>query len=667
MSNRTSQIAVSERGMAMVTALMALLLMTGLGLALMSSTSTEVAMSGNYRRNEKAFFAADAGVGLAREALRTELNNKILTDAATTAAGITLAPGTAFTTTQTSQLTGILTNSNLFLASGVPITNALADVNARKDANALNGNGTFSVQYTLSADGTPTVVPRSPGTINGSFWVGPPPQAIRMRYIYEIVSTGTNDVTNSNPLRAQARARERGFINVTLNVGIDGGTTTYTRAFSQYGAFFHRFSGTLANGTFRGPFHTNGRLGISSSGSVTLRDVVTQSGGNTYNYGSTTKPVNNTDWPGVDFQSSFTTVPAVPLPNNSYSQAYAVLNKTGSSGATALPTTAELTTNLRGAGNVAPTVSGSVIANGVYVPSSDSNSITGGGIYVQGNAEVELSVNASNAQVYKITQGTQTTEITVAGTDATGSTTVVRKNNGVLTSTENYTGVPMDASDPTLPPKQGVSLYVNGAITSLHGPAGVGTGSARTTAPAIANVTRVTVTAATDITITGDLKYQDPTVDATTGDPVTNYNQKTNILGVFTNNGRVNLAPSSTYTTQNLSLTLDAAIATFNETALTADSSQNTGGILYTGGSLNSSSRLLLRGSRIQSKILVIGYGSTGTGRRDVFFDERFRDGAVAPPFFPTTTLSNPAVPFTLSLGTSNVSATSNTWQRQSN
>lgn len=664
----------SEQGMAMVTALLSMMLMTGLGLALLSTTSVELTMSGNHRRNEQAFFAADAGIVIAREALRTELNNKILADATATASGITISPTTAFSSSQVDQLRQILTNNALLQQSGVPITSALAAVTARKNANALNGNGTFTVTYTLTANGAPTVITRpANSSINGATWVAPPPQAIVMSYAYQITSIGTNDVNNTNPLRAQAKASESGFITLTLNPSIGGGTVTFRRAFSQYGAFFDRFSGTLASGTFRGPFHTNGRLGLSSGASLIFKDQVTQAGGNTYNYDSSTPTVSNTDRTGVDFQSSFTTAPTVALPDNIYSQPYAVLNKTGLASGSPPPyepTQPELisaTWGLRGASNALPAVSGSTIANGVYVPSSDSASITGGGIYVQGDAEVELSVTGGGDQVYKVTQGSLTTEITVTGTNAAGTTTVVRKNNGTTTSTQSYTGVPLDATDPTQAAKQGVSLYVSGSVTALHGPTGVGSGASRTTAPAIASLTRVTVTALNDITITGDLKYQDTVIDPTTGIPVTGFAAKTNILGVFTNKGVINLNPSDTYTTQNRSLTLDAALAAFNEAALNSNSSLNTGGILFTGSGLNSSSRLLIRGSRTQSKIMGIGYGGGSSGTRDVFFDERFRDGVTAPPFFPTTLFSNPPVPFTLVLGTSGVASQSNTWERQSN
>jgi hypothetical protein len=227
----------------------------------------------------------------------------------------------------------------------------------------------------------------------------------------------------------------------------------------------------------------------------------------------------------------------------------------------------------------------------------------------------------------------------------------------------------MDKTDPNNI-KPGASLFVNGNISSLHGPAGVGSGSSRTTGPAIADKTGVTITSTGDITITGDLKYQQTVVN-TDGTLATNGMSATNVLGIFTNSGRVNLTPSSTYTTQNYNLTLDAAIATFDEAALNANPSDTTGGIYFNCScSLNSSSRLTLRGSRIQSAILYIGYGGSGAGQRNVFFDPRFANGAFAPPFFPVTQLANNSsttTTFALSLSTSNVSSESNTWQRITN
>jgi hypothetical protein len=52
----------TERGAALVTALMAMLLLSALGLALVLSTSTETMIAGNFRDGQEALYAADAGV-----------------------------------------------------------------------------------------------------------------------------------------------------------------------------------------------------------------------------------------------------------------------------------------------------------------------------------------------------------------------------------------------------------------------------------------------------------------------------------------------------------------------------------------------------------------------------------------------------------------------------
>jgi hypothetical protein len=56
MSNRNSERA------ALVTALMAMLLLSALGFALVMSTSTETMITGNFRRGQEGLYAADAGV-----------------------------------------------------------------------------------------------------------------------------------------------------------------------------------------------------------------------------------------------------------------------------------------------------------------------------------------------------------------------------------------------------------------------------------------------------------------------------------------------------------------------------------------------------------------------------------------------------------------------------
>ena len=69
----------TERGAALITALMALLLLSALGFALVMSTTTETKITGNFRGGQEALYAADAGVERVMDDLLTVPDwNKIL-------------------------------------------------------------------------------------------------------------------------------------------------------------------------------------------------------------------------------------------------------------------------------------------------------------------------------------------------------------------------------------------------------------------------------------------------------------------------------------------------------------------------------------------------------------------------------------------------------------
>lgn len=162
-------------------------------------------------------------------------------------------------------------------------------------------------------------------------------------------------------------------------------------------------------------------------------------------------------------------------------------------------------------------------------------------------------------------------------------------------------------------------FYVNGNITSLSGP---GQGQ-----PAIADSTALTITAANNVTITGDILYntepvtqtqnQVPGTPADTLIPNSNHGQ---VLGVFTATGDIQLNNKQS----NGNLEIDASLATI--------SSGGTGGLVNTGNQINT---LNIVGGRIQNHIKNIN-----TVTRNVFFDRRFAQNNFAPPWFPSTTLA---------------------------
>src|SRR5205085_3004812 len=118
---RLAQTRRPERGVALVASLMTLLLLTAMGLTIALIATTETAVSANYRRNEQAFFSADAGVGIARESLRIALNNVIIASANTAAPTIDF-PTSSSQAFDDRQVTNLLTASSLTASSGTPAT-----------------------------------------------------------------------------------------------------------------------------------------------------------------------------------------------------------------------------------------------------------------------------------------------------------------------------------------------------------------------------------------------------------------------------------------------------------------------------------------------------------------------------------------------------------------
>lgn len=376
----------------------------------------------------------------------------------------------------------------------------------------------------------------------------------------------------------------------------------------------------LVPGTITGPVFTNGAWTFGSSGSYVFTDPVgSVSAKAGYDNGSC-QQIAGASGNGITptFQHGLNLGSAsVPLPSNSYNQKQAVIDGIGNSSTN--PTNATLNANLKNVSGTAYPSTGA--SSGVYLPYTTVSGVktfTGGGIYVEGNATVTLSLPTNGnttAQIYTIVQGSTTTTVTID--NGVGTTTI---QSGSTTTT--IQGVPVQ-KDPTTGAvdRDATMLYVDGNITTLSGP---GAGQA-----AIQNDTALNITANGSVTVTGDILYksepvtftqnQIPGTPADTLIPANNYGQ---VLGIFTATGNVNLA--NTQSSGNLEI--DASIATI--------SSGGSGAIVNTGNSINT---LNIVGGRIQNTIQSIGATT-----RNVFFDRRFASNNFAPPWFPSTTVTQP-------------------------
>ena len=161
-------------------------------------------------------------------------------------------------------------------------------------------------------------------------------------------------------------------------------------------------------------------------------------------------------------------------------------------------------------------------------------------------------------------------------------------------------------------------LYVNGQISSLSGP---GQGK-----PAINDGTALTITAASNVTITGDILYKsEPVYGAPPPGPAASAqhpidtltgNDTGQALGIFTATGDIQMKNGQA----NGNLEIDASLATM--------SASGTGGLTNIGNQIQT---LTIVGGRIQNNIKNIN-----AVQRNVLFDQRFANG-FAPPWFPST------------------------------
>jgi Tfp pilus assembly protein PilX len=602
-----------ERGIALVIMLIILSLTTALGLAMYVTANSDLVINGYYRNFHGAFYAADSGLNIARAQL---LNQLVVSVPATFAVPPIANP----TTVGTNASTYVTTNYGNFVS-----LNASQAANSWKEQFKITGV-TFSL-----APGSPTVTTRDASNN---------PTGYSYIYNYSLTAMGAAQGTE------QASVSESG----SLILGITGSGGATTQSFSAFGTFIDQYapcSGWLIPGTMTGPTFTNGAWQFTT-GSYIFTDPVGQANANadywfgstciqsptsSYTYTTTTtskgKTTTTTQTIKPTFQGGFNLgQPTVPLPINDFSQKRAVLDGLGTN--TTNPTNAELNAGLKNVSGTAYPSAGAT--SGVYLPfknASGANVMTGGGIYVEGDAQVSLSPSGSSAQVFSITQGTTTTTVTLdrlatppvswncpAGTVGT---TVIKSG----TTTTNVCSVPMNYTNS----QAATMLYVDGAITGLAGP---GAGQA-----AIQDGAQITITAKNDVTVTGDVLYKtepvtttqnqivsDATSPCCSGSPVDTLipgHDKDQVLGIFSATGNFNLKTTQT------NIQVDAAVATI---------SQGGHGGFYNNGTAVNTFNIV--GSQVQNTV----YNEAIT-TQNLYFDRRFTNRpGFAPPFFPSTTIT---------------------------
>lgn len=604
-----------QQGVSLIITLLLLLLLTAMSLTMVLSVSSDMLVNGYYRNFRGSFYAADSGANIARQALIDKVTADVVPGWGAALAPLPLnevANVKGYVAGLYPPATSVALNGGQSVHSW-PEKFTLVNFDIPKNLNT-NIAGNCVLQ-----GGTPAATCAAP--VQDATH---PITGYQYTYDYTITSVGQSKGTEATSLL------DRGTI--VFNASLVKATPTVTN-FAAFGMFIDQYplcGNNLVVGTITGPVFTNGAWNFGT-GQYSFTDPVgSVSAQACFNGTAGTKVPAN-----VNFQQGWNVgaasgqgLPAIPLPTDSFNQEQAVLDGVGST--IAAPGPVQLNAGLKDAnknswgGNnpksiVPPTT-------GVFLPYTQNASgqlvFTGGGIYVQGDASVLLTPGSGSAQVYTISQGSGKTAVTTTITiDPVANTTVI--NNG--SSQQTISGVPQQVDPSGLGSTDATMLYVNGNITALSGPTQptpTKSNPSPAPLPAVNNGTELTITAASNITVTGDIRYasEPVTMTGTPPDQLIPANDTHQVLGIFTANGNVQL--NNLQTSGNLEI--DASIATI--------SAKGSGGIVNIGS--NTSGTLTIVGGRIQNTIQNIAFAN-----RNVFFDRRFLKGGFAPPWFPSTTV----------------------------
>ena len=525
-----------SRGVALVTTLLLLSLFTIMTLAMVIAVTSDTLIDGYYRNFRASFYAADSGINTVREYMLGQIQAAIPTNF-NIASG---APIPASIAGPTGSITTAITNTSTGFGSFQSVNGSQAgswpgsfevDTNT---ANTFLGTPTCTATYTGSGTTAPTC------TTLGS--AGYTVTGYQYTYPYKITSIGEATVS------ATHKIEEDGYLKVAVDVGTPYGTTT---SFAAYGMFIDQYTicdgSTLVPGTITGPVFTNGSWNFGTSGAYIFTDAIGSAGTKFgYQFGSCYQSSNQSYTSGSQsinptFQGSVTLgAPAVTLPPNAFSQERAVLDGMGTN--TTQPTNANLNAALMNVSGTAYPVGGAT--SGVYLPYNNVTTascptapcMTGGGIYVEGNADSVVMTAATSGghaqQVFAIKQGSTNTTVTL---DLTASTTTI--SNGTTTKVVN--GLPQNKNN--IPATEGCMLFVDGNISGTSGSTTTGL-SGPSSGAAIQDGSAVTVTAANSISITGNITYKTEPVTLNTADTLVAGGNNGQVLGIFTATGNVNLA-----------------------------------------------------------------------------------------------------------------------------
>ena len=495
----------------------------------------EALKSGQELRDKRLFFRADGGATLCRGELKNRLNQAMTKQ---------LEALVSLTNFKTTYVNGndpaqflvdyAYDSTNTALLGGA----WTKDSTTRVHLNPSSGQH----QCTLTVDSR--MAPVSSVSALGS-------TAMLFRYRYAINGTGTEG-------------------GGTRTVSLDGTFSVLVQQdnFARYALFTNTQGGVyFAQGfNYYGPVHTNGQFNFMQNPGAHFWDSISSV--------NTKGKYGNSPGSPIELAADHNGTIDVPI-----------FDKGLTLGAANIPMPATTT------GDTQKTValtgySGTTSAVGAYL--GNNGAAMTGGIYVNGDAAVSLSVPSAGIAQYTITQGGTTWTVQV---DKASNQTKIKKNSGAYTT---YTGLPNGM------------LYVEGNVTSLAG--------------TLQKDTQLTVAAKNDVTISGNLVYE----NYTAGSPV-KAEGTTNLLGILSWNNSIHIGTSAPNDV-NIHATLMTPVG-----QVTVDGYNDTG--------KGPRGTATILGGVIQDSYGAFGLSSGGSivsgYARNFVYDKRMSQG-MAPPYFPT-------------------------------
>lgn len=614
-----------------MTALLLLALLTGLSVAMFLAANSDVLTNGYYKNFRGSYYAADSGLTIVRQDMKDKIwANMVTADQDTPP----LPEGVEATIV--SQLKAAWADDSKFHS----ITDG-SSVDGTVEAKFRIDPDSLTLEQLECHTDSPTKPNTCVGVTDASRW--------HYTYRYHMVSIGKAGPAHLN------RVEEAGTLSVDVPTEF-----VMPRSFAGCGLCVENqemCGSGLAGGTFYGPIYTAGCFTFNTQ-KVTFKDPVGCGGAKAgYQFGTNAascqqkagiSATSGTKKIAPDFQGGlYFNVQKTALPEDSFSQKLAVVDAKGLVPEGYSDEQAKLweLQQWKDKASKLKDVNGTAFnpnspAPGVYIP-SENGKYSGGGFYVVGNASVTLSTvtTASTlSQVYTIINNGKTTKITVNQIPTNpkdwkmdnpydppytvqgnlpgvgGNGEVIIESGGKKTT---LSGIPVQVGEDGSVIDNGTMLYVEGSITSLSGQ--------------IQDDTALTITAAKDVTINGDVKYKTKPIttgeneklnayccDGKPADTIAVGNDRGQALGIFTTGGNIYASLS-----KSGSMEIDASLATISK--------NGTGGfdIPESSAMINN---LTIVGGRIHNTM----YSTSKLGKRDVFFDRRF-GSKLAPPFFPAT------------------------------